>query len=338
MRKNKGITVIELLIGIALGVILISIAYGVISRLTACSNSREHTVEKTEVKSQNYLLAAKDFDLQTVVSALKADKVKSAEDLQKFVNDPTTGVNNVDVDKDKKIDFIQVKENRGKDGKIALDFQAIPSGTKDPKEAVTVANIAFNKTQENVEVSGGYPNYVNGYQNHYYHYSRPGLGVGDALFLMWMFQPRPLYVPVFSPAVYVPRARMDYRAIETRRTIYQKQTRVSPITKSSLPSSFKIPRSTRVPSRFKAQTTGTTFKSRAGTTQSFKNRTGMSNPKATGWGRSTSAPKAKSAGWGSSSGSRKSSGWGSSSSKQKSSSWGRSSGSRSNFGGSRRRK
>lgn len=137
---------------------------------------------------------------------VKSNRVKSAEELEKAINSDN-GINNVDVDKDGKIDYISVKEGRKGDA-ISLDLMAVPSGTQNPAEGVVVASITFSKnTQTNtVEVSGGYPNYVSGYQDNYYSYRHNGLSFGEAMFLAWMFSPRTAYY--YNPYYYrsyVPR-------------------------------------------------------------------------------------------------------------------------------------
>ena len=317
------------------------LALSIFALMCGCNcNRRTHSETKTTttVAGQSHLLDAKDFDLQSVMTMVKENKVGDAESLEEFIN-KTPGINNVDVEPDGNIDYISVKERRH-EGTIYLDLMAIPSSTKDPKEALTVASVRFTKSTSTsaVEVSGGYPNYVHGYGNHYYNYHRPMMSVGDAVFLAWMFSPRPLYhYPMGYRFGYVSRPVYTSSQLRTHRTTVRKQVKVSPIKKSTRPKNYKVGSAKKVPSRFKKKLSqGSGFKGRSGTSAKFNNRTGKTNRKAklgstnkkksSGWG---STSKSKSRSWG---GSSKSSGWGSS--KKKSSGWGSSSGSRS-WGGSR---
>lgn len=292
------------------------------------------TKTTTNVQTKSYLLNSNDFDLATITSMVRDNKVGSAEELEKFINSDN-GVNNVDIDKDGNIDYIQVVENQG-DG-IVLDFRAIPSKTGNVDEAVTVSTLRFsrNTATNEVEVSGGYPEYVDGHSNHYYNYRtpyRPGLSMGDALFLAWMFSPtRTVYAPVYRPGFYTPRVRYGSAQLASKRTTTRTTTKVSPIKKASKPASYKSSKhASKTASKFKAtsKAKGNSFSSRAGASKSYSKRSATKErKKATGFGASRKKPSSSTGGWGSSSSSkRKSSGWGSSSSsRKKKSSWGSSS-------------
>lgn len=289
--------------------------------LAGCSSRTEtQTTTSQQVDTQSFLLNAKDLDLQAVVGMVKSNRVKSAEELEKAINSDN-GINNVDVDKDGKIDYISVKEGRKGDA-ISLDLMAVPSGTQNPAEAVVVASITFSKnTQTNtVEVSGGFPNYVDGYQDNYYSYQHRGLSFGEAMFLAWMFTPRPLYYQPYYYRSYVARPIYSHSVLTTRRTVYR--TPGSTVVSSSRrPSAYTIP-SAKVPSRFQPapRSAGNSFTERSGQGRSFQNRTGAPNRPST-WGTPSSPSAPRSSGWSGSSGSRSSS-WGSSSGSNRSSSWG----------------
>src|SRR4051812_3110950 len=80
----------------------------------------------TTAAAQNMLMDAEAFDLGQVVGLIKADKVADAQSLQTTINDPSSGNNNVDLDKDGQIDFIAVHEAQAAGGK-KFDFIAYPS-------------------------------------------------------------------------------------------------------------------------------------------------------------------------------------------------------------------
>lgn len=298
-----------------------------------------NTTTTQQFETQTNLMDAKDLDLQAIVGMVKSDKVKSAEDLEKAIN-ADNGLNNVDVDKDGKIDYISVKEGRKGDA-ISLDLMAIPSGTQNASEGVVVASITFSKnTQTNtVEVSGGYPHYVNGYQDHYYSYNHHGLSFGETMFLAWMFTPRPMYYQSMYYRSYVPRPLYSTSVLTTRRTVYRSPGSTV-VSSSRRPSSYTIP-SAKVPSRFAPapRSTGSSFTERSGQGRAFQPRSNTPTRPST-WGSSSSGKSSsfgsssgsKGSTWGNSSGSR-SSGWGSNSS-GKSSSWGSSSSGRSSSFGS----
>lgn len=317
--------------------------------LAGCGTRTEtQTTTSQQVDTRSFLLNAKDFDLQTVVGMVKSNKVGSAEALEKAINSDN-GISNVDIDKDGKVDYISVKEGRKGDA-VSLDLIAIPSGTQNPAEGVVIASITFSKdTQTNtVVVSGGYPQYVDGYAENYYTYRHPGLGFGEAMFLAWMFSPRPLYYqPYYYRSYYAPRPVYSHSVLTTRRTTYRAATGAPAISSSRRPSAYTIP-SAKVPSRFQPapRSAGSSFTERSGQGRGFQPRATVPNKpsswgtqsagtRSSGWGNSSGSGRSpgwgkaspgapRSSGWGSSSGSSRSSGWGSSGG-SKSSGWGRTS-------------
>lgn len=233
-----------------------------------------------------------DFDLETVVGLLKTEKVTNASDLETAVNN---GLSNVDLDKDGKRDHIGVKETQSGTNRI-LDFLAFPSGEVNPTP-VTVASINFNVVGNQLNVSGGYPDYVRGYDRAYYSYSIPyGPTFGDMLFYSWLFAPRPVYVyrpyvsvgysarPVFAPATFT-----------SMRTTYRTETRVSPVARQAPPPTFKVNYASQAPSRYvsKPAATSTRLSDRAGGLSNFTVRdTSKARPTGTAFG--ASAPSAPS--------------------------------------------
>lgn len=337
------------------------VVVAILSVLTAagCKDRRTYQTTTTQVSSSNYLLNAKDFDLATVVGLIKANKVDSAQALEKTIN-TTGGINNVDIDKDGKIDYLLVKETRA-DGAIALNILAVPSSTKKAEEATVIASVSFKKNTvtNQVEVTGGYPNYVDGYAHHHYHYTHSGLSFGQAMFLAWMFSPRPIYYYPHVRPYYVPRSVYVGSRLSNVRSSYRTRTRVSPVRRVTRPSNYSIRSARKVPSRFSRNLRrGTGFSGRSGASRSYgvrsrtrprssgsafrRRSTTRSAPRSTPRSRSWSSPsRSRSRSWG---GSRsRSRSWGSPS-RSRSRSWGGGSRSRSwggsrsrSFGGSRRR-
>jgi hypothetical protein len=287
---------------------------------------------KTEV---DYKMDAAAFDLETVTGLLKTKQVKDADDLQKKINDPQSGINNVDLDGDKMIDFVAVKEERQNENTRQLNFVAFPS-SKNGADPTPVASVSFKvgEDRQQVQVVGGYPNYVTGWDSASYAYTVPysGPSFGEMLFMSWLFSPRPVYVyaPYYTYG-YHPYAVMPHSYAVTRRTTYRTETRVAPIARQAPPATGGPRFATPVQSHFRAtpvRSASASDMSTSGRTASdFRARSETApKPTATGFGapvRSTTASPSASTGFGSSSASRPSasSSWGSRPSAP-SSSWG----------------
>lgn len=217
----------------------------------ACDDTRrvrQETHTETVVQVQTGV-HADDLDLQAVVQALTDKKVKTAGEVEQFIN-ATSGVNNVDADGDDQVDPIGVQEVRN-GSNYAFDLVAQTTSTNG-KETVPVATINFtvNQTTNTVDVSGGYASHVGGYHDHHYHAS--GLSMSDVLIMSWLMSPRPMYMyPAYGIAPwYAPRPVMMAPALRSSRTTYQSQTTVSPVRKTTRPATFTGPTASKTPSRF----------------------------------------------------------------------------------------
>ncbi|MEE2902434.1 MAG: hypothetical protein VYC39_08895 [Myxococcota bacterium] len=126
-----------------------------------------------------FLLHALNFDLEAVMGLLEKGKIKDYSELEAKINDPSTGINNVDIDADRLVDWVAIEESR-KDGKIHLSFVAYASSSpRDKNLRVVVAQVTLNKKaksdpnsaaaeKEEIEIEGGYPEYAEGYDDYYY--------------------------------------------------------------------------------------------------------------------------------------------------------------------------
>ena len=267
--------------------------------LLAASGCDDSAQAQAQAQAQSSV-STDDFDLETVVGLLKTRKVTNASDLETAVN---SGLSNVDLDKDGKRDHIGVKETQSGTNRI-LDFLAFPSGEVNPTP-VTIASINFNVVGTQLNVSGGYPDYVRGYDRAYYNYSIPyGPTFGDMLFYSWLFAPRPVYVyrpytsigyiarPVFAPATY-----------STLRTTYRTETRVSPVVRQAPPPAFKVNYASQAPSRYvsKPAATSTRLSDRAGNQSNFTVRdSGRARPTGTAFGASVPSAPSRPSSFGSS--------------------------------------
>ncbi|MBN1961164.1 MAG: hypothetical protein JW841_09470 [Deltaproteobacteria bacterium] len=129
--------------------------------------------------------ADKGLDLRAVGEVLK--KAKTAEEFEKLLNSPDTGVNNLDLNADGKADYIKVKEF-GDD--ITKGFSLTTEVANG--EVQEIATIKIQKQGEDkaeVEYHGNQTIYG---QNHYYRSSwSPGFGTG--LMMGYLFAPHRMY-------------------------------------------------------------------------------------------------------------------------------------------------
>jgi len=179
-----------------------------------------------------FLLSSNDFDLEAVIGLIKGNKIKDAADLEKQIN-AGNAINNVDMDHDGKIDYIKVKENRN-GSNMTFDFLAIPSSSQNEAQGKTVASITFSQNQaaNNTQIQGGYPNYVQGYNQNYYNTYMPhqGLSFGDALFLAWIFSPgRSMYYHPYAPVVYIQRPVIIHQDLQARRSFFRKDQAIAEV-------------------------------------------------------------------------------------------------------------
>ena len=270
-----------------------------------CDNGHGYTGQGSQktgpqkVEAQNFLMDSTQFDLGAVISKLKQGDIQNAEELTKWIN-MTPGINNVDIDKDGKVDEIHVTEEQNGSGKYVLPVHANPL-TADP---TVISEISFTQNTQTgqMEVAGAYPQYVRGYHSHYYHHTLTGSHIGDMMFYSWLLSPRPMYVGAYHPGMYyggAPRSTMSQQQLSsTRTTSYQKHN-VSPTKKQERPSSYKPQSNATKKSSASMQKKGygdSKLSSRKGSSTGYKDRGTGSKSKASGWGSSKSGSKSS---WGS---------------------------------------
>lgn len=243
-HTNHGLTRFALLI------------IGLLAGLAACS--------QPTVQSQSYLLRADQFSLETVVGLIQNGRATDAASLQTLVNDPSSGINNVDVDHDNQIDMVLVRETE-QNGNKRFDFTAQPSGNPNG-QPVDVATINFVRDGSQIAVNAGYANYVQGYDSYYYNVRL----AQDLMLFHYLYAPHPYYVPVYSAYHYVPRPIYAPSYLSTVRRTYTTTTQISPIARTVRPSTFQT--ATRIPSAYQRSTfraPATTISSTAGTSRGY---------------------------------------------------------------------
>jgi len=136
------------------------------------------------VNVQSTVYAGEGLDLATIGSLLK--KAENATELERLLNDPATGVNNLDLNEDGKVDYVKVTEyGNDKSKGFSLTVEPIAG------EVQEIATINIEKSGDDkaeVEVRGNEQVYG---QNHYHHSS---FGMTDMLFMYWLFRPHPMYM------------------------------------------------------------------------------------------------------------------------------------------------
>ncbi len=136
---------------------------------------------------------------------------QNAQDLEARLNSPGS-INNVDLDNDGNVDYVRVTEFGSTPNQRNLSLSAIlGSGQEQELGTITVAN---NNGSYGAQFVGNQALYG---PTHVYHST---FGVGDALFLAWLFSPsRTVYVSPYRYGYYPPTYRV-YRpvVIDTYRT------------------------------------------------------------------------------------------------------------------------
>lgn len=293
----------------------------------------------------NIQLDADDFDSALLVSMFRDNKIPGGiPGIEPFINSPGNPINFVDLDKDQKIDYIKVVEER-EGNTVVLEFVACKSTDPNPPEnQVSVWTLRLGATPSgDYNLVGGYPDYVS--NRTYVNYTVPrshGLSFGEAYLLASLLHPRPLYVsPGWGGYAYRPFVSQSVR-YSTRNT-YRTQNRISSVPRSvSQPSSFRVgPQATKTSSVFSQRAAAiqsrSSFSGGSGLS-SFRSRSSSGSLNTSGFrGGSTTTRSTPSNSSRSSFGGSRSSFGGSSSGSRSSSGGGRSSfgGSRSSFGGSR---
>jgi hypothetical protein len=250
----------------------ITLFYALAFLLSGCDHPAPNV---TVTQAAQSAISPQDFALDTVVGLLKSG-VADGPSLEARINDPSTGINNVDVDRDGKVDFVNVVESPTPTGK-KMDLVAHPSSGTVPD--LDFASIGFDRSGPGVAVQAGYAQSVDPAGRYYYHDSL----MADALFASWLFMPsRPYYVS-YAPAGYAYRSRVPASTFSQTRTTYQTTTRISPVVAAPRPASFSPP---AAPAPRPAA--ATVAQASQGTT-AFR-ADARAKPAATGFGASSPAP------------------------------------------------
>ena len=144
------------------------------------SESVSHNSSVTIVESEP--LASEGLDLQAIGAYL--EKVENAEQLERALNNPDTGLNNLDLDGNDSTDVITVEEEQ--DGQIRI-FALSTEVQKGEVQHLADINIEKVGDKAQVEVHGNKQVYGSG---HYYHSS---YHIHPGSFWFWAFMARPMW-------------------------------------------------------------------------------------------------------------------------------------------------
>ena len=204
--------------------------------LFACDNNQSTNYRQNgnlppvvQVNQMQAMLAPEDFALN-MVGGLINSGVENASALEIKINEGDKNpINNVDIDKDQRRDYVQVKEvPTASSTDREFDFIAKPSGGGQEQQ---IAVIKFTEENGQPVMNANYTNIVYGYQDHYYSNQL----ARDLRFLVWAHAiNRAIYYgSVPNGYVYV-RSVPRQQFIQTQRT-YQTTTRINPVPVSKPP-------------------------------------------------------------------------------------------------------
>jgi uncharacterized membrane protein YgcG len=174
-----------------IGIILFAVFIG-FSMMSQCGRKPgvQTQTRTTETILKEY---SKGLDLDAVT--LLAKKSKDAAEFERLLNSQSEGLNNIDLNEDDKVDYINVTEYGSGDQRgFSLTTEISPGKTQE------IATIEFKKDGDNatVQTTGNSSLYGPG---HYHHSS---FGLTDALLVGWLFSNRPSYASPYGYGNYPP--------------------------------------------------------------------------------------------------------------------------------------
>ena len=211
-----------------LGVAMVLIA---VMTMPSCSNEQARVVPEVNITSA--VNSADGLDFQLVGGLFQDGTVQDANSLEQELN-KDGGINNLDLNGDGDIDFINVSENEGNATAKSFDLTA---GEGD--ESTYLGTVEVEKGADgtyNIHMNGSEEVYGSDYQ--YSSNYRPS--VGQMLFYSWLFSPRPRYYhsPYYRghyPSYYGGTRIVVGRSAYMQRTSTQRTTTKRTVTKNTKP-------------------------------------------------------------------------------------------------------
>jgi len=143
-----------------------------------------------------------DFNVNNFAELVK--KTKNPTDIETAINAPDNDINNLDLDKNGKVDFLKVVESQNQ-------IQVLDD--VDDKNSVTVATLTITKNNDMADMQiQGNPSYCG--PDYRYHSS---FSLGEVLLLSYLLTPHRYYVPMYHygyyPSYYRSYSTTTYRTV-----------------------------------------------------------------------------------------------------------------------------
>ncbi len=254
----------------------LAVFFLVIALWSFCSEP-EYDGGTYDVNVQTLTPARDGLDLKAVGSLLK--KAKTAEEFEKMLNDTALGVNNLDLDGDGKVDYINVTEFG--DAKVKGFSLTSQPAEGETQEIATIKVEKVSDKEAKVQVQGNEQIYG---QNHYY---QSHMGIGQMLLLGYMFRPHSYYMSPwhygYYPSYYRPYRSVGYNSYSRRTSSMYGSSGFRSSTSRNISSSVKSPNAGKTANKIKAPLYRPTQSQR-----SFQTRSRAAARRSGGFGRSRS--------------------------------------------------
>lgn len=274
---------------IGVGMFALFVAFSMVSQ---CGRKSSPTPPSTAEKQAEIILKeySKGLDLDAVTALAK--KSKDAADFERLLNDQAEAVNNIDLNDDGKVDYINVTEYGSGDRRgFSLTTEISPGKTQE------IATIDFQKEADKtlVQTTGNSSLYGPGS----YHHS--SFSMTDALLMGWLFSNRSSYSSPYGYGNYPPSygSGWNRQPNDSYTGSMSSRTAGSSVSKSSSPVISQpalSPNAEKTAAKAKALTTATQSQ-RSFTSSSSRPSTTSKPSSSGGFGRSSSSGSSRSGGF-----------------------------------------
>lgn len=217
--------------------------------MTSCNNNTQTRVKSPEVNITSAVNPADGLDFKLVGALLQNGTVNDAQGLERELN-KTGGINNLDLNGDGSVDYVNVSENNGQPTVKSFD---LTTGTEADPTFIGSVEVENVNGQYKIHMSGSEAIY--GANSHYTSH----VSTGNMLFYAWLFSPRPRYYhsPYYMghyPSYYGGPRVIVSRGAYTSRTTTQRTSATKSVTKSKTPHKSKVKSANKGKTSKKART------------------------------------------------------------------------------------